>query len=136
MGFKPIRYDKGKLSKVSQAATTTVAKYDALAEDGNGLYQRATSSTAFVPYVAMEAQVSTSAKEKLLVLATEDVEFIADCNASPTTTDVGTFADLTDHDTLNESSSSVDAFYIRAIRGAVANKEVYGRFTQYEGTLS
>lgn len=136
MAFKPVRYDRGKLSKVDQVASTTVAKYDALAEDGNGLYQRATSSTAFVPYVAMESQTTTAAGGKLLVVATEGVEFIADCATTPVATDVGTFADLTDHDTLNESSSSVDAFYIRAIRGAAANKEVYGRFTQFEGTLS
>jgi len=136
MAFKPIRYDRGKLSKVDQVATSTITKYDALTEDGNGLYQRATSSTAFVPYVAMEGQVCAGTSAKLLVVATEGVEFVADCATTPVATDVGTFADLTDHDTLNESTSNVDAFYIRAIKGAAANKKVYGRFTQFEGTIS
>ena len=127
MAFTPVRYDEGKSTEVKMVASQTVAKYDALVEDGNGYYSRATSAATEVRYVALEAKVDDGTNEKLLVLPTDDVEFIADCNTTPVQTDVGTKADLTDHDTLDESTSATDVFFIEEIVSA-ADKKVRGYF--------
>ena len=129
MAFIPKRFDSGMLTsepKIVNAAV--VAKGDALVDDGNGLYQRAVSGTTVVKYVAMEARTGTSANENLLCVRTKGVEFEADTDSNPSQTDVGTTADLTDHDTLNENASSNDVFFIARIKGVASDKKVRGFF--------
>ena len=131
MAFIPKRFDSGKITTVKQVASTTIAKFDALDEDGNGFYQRATSASTGVNYVAMEASVTTAGQNpEILVLPTRGVQFEADTNADPVQTDVGTQADLTDHDTLNESASTTNVFFIEEIVGATTDKKVRGYFVQ------
>lgn len=109
-------------------ASQTVAQHDALAEDGNGLYQRATSAASLVRFVAVEDRTDSGSNDFLLVCTTAGVRFVADTNAAPAQTDVGTTADLTDHDTLNESASSNDVFFIEEILGATTDQKVLGYF--------
>lgn len=123
------------MTKVKQVASTTVAKGDALAEDSNGHYQRATSSATEVHYVAMEGNTSDSGENpEILVVNTRGVQFEADTNADPVQTDVGTTADLTDHDTLDESTSSNDVFFIESIKGAASDRKVLGYFHQQKAS--
>lgn len=118
MAFTPKNYDSWKTTTIKQATSAIVARFDALAEDGNWYYVRATSATTDVKYVALEAQTTTSSVLPLVVVRTDWVLFHADCNATPVQTDVWTYADLTDHDTLNESASSNDVFFIEEIVNA------------------
>ncbi len=131
MAFKPIRYDCGQLDQIKMAASATVAKYDAV-DYASGYLQRATSSSTECRYVAMEDRVTGSGENtELLVLKTDGVEFEADTAADPVVaTDVGVKADLTDHDTLNESASSNDVFLITKVVGATTDRKVRGYFVQ------
>ena len=56
--------------------------------------------------------------------------FEADTNATVVQTDVFTKADLTDHDTLNESASSNDVFFIERLVSPGSDKKVEGFFVQ------
>lgn len=127
MAFTPIAYDSGKVAIVQLSSGEVVAKGDCLIDAGNGYYQRAGSSTNLVRYVALEGKTSIGSTE-INVVHTLGVLFIADTNADPARTDVGTTADLTDYDTLNQSSSTSDVFFIEAIEGAVTDRKVRGYF--------
>lgn len=129
MAFKPLKYDSGMLDEIPMAASSTVAKYDALVYS-SGYLARATSGATGVHFVAMEDRVTAGGENpKLLVIRTNGVLFEADTNADPVVaTDVGVIADLTDHDTLNESASSNDVFLITDVVGATTDKKVRGYF--------
>ena len=63
--------------------------------------------------------------EILVLRCNPRVLFEADTNAAPVqATDVWVVADLTDHDTLNESASSNDVFFIEKIVWATTDKKV------------
>ena len=129
MAFTPIKYDSGDTESIKIAASTTIAKWDALVDDWNGLLVRATSGASEVRYVSLEAKVSWAAETpEVLVVRTDKVLFEADTNAAPEQTDVFTKADLTDHDTLNESASTNDVFFIEKIVGATTDKKVQWYF--------
>lgn len=137
MAFIPKRYDSGKLTKDLRLVNgQTVAKGDALEDKNDGFFQRwgTSVSPTSVQYVAMEALVGTSANEHVLAVRTQGVEFEADTNANPAQTDVGTTADMTNHNTLNESASSNDVFFITRIKGAVGDKLVRGFFVSDKAT--
>lgn len=128
MAFRPTRYSEGDITKVRMSASVTVAKYDALVVT-SGFVLRATSSATECRYVAMEAKVDDGTNEYLKVVRTMGVEFIADTNADPVVaTDLGIYADLTDHDTLNESASSNNVFFVEDTVGALTDKQVRGFF--------
>lgn len=137
MAFLPERYEDGLMEKVPLVTSTTCVKGDALVDGGAGLLQRATSSSTHIPYVAMEAATTSAAGTEILAIPTANrTRFIADTAASPVATDRYTLADLTDHDTLNESTSSVDVFFIEKIVGAASDKKVSGYFAGPESTVS
>ena len=130
MAFRPINLDQGKtvLLKLGVTTSKTIAKYDAL-EYANGYVQRADSSTAEVRYVANEAVTTTSSAADIEVIDVRGVRFEADTNADPViATDRGIFADLTDHDTVNESASSVNVFLIEDVNLPLTDKKVTGYF--------
>lgn len=130
MGFRPIRYDSGRLTTKLLAASQAVTKFDALEVNSAGFLALATSSTADVRYVAMETKTSGgSTGESILVVDVKDVQFEADTAGTPAQTDVGEYCDLTDEDTLNEAASSNDVFYITDIVNA-ADKTVLGYFVE------
>ena len=131
MAFIPRQGHEGKEVEIELVTSAAVAKHDVLADDGNGLFQRATSSSTKGHYVALEAVTSASALQKIMAYpaAMSDIRFEADTQAAVSQTDVGTNADLTDHDTLNENASSNDVFYIESIIGAAGtSQKVYGYF--------
>ena len=126
--MKPLKYDSGKVMKLSTVEDTTIVKGDAL-EFASGYVQRADSGTTEVRFIALEGKVTASGDhEDILVLYVEGVEIEADTNGNTSQALIGTFIDLTDHDTLNEAASSTDVFYVTKLVGAVANKKVRGFF--------
>jgi len=133
--IKPLRYDDGKLVKLSGAVAlnATIAKFDALAYSG-GYLQRATNATTEVRFMAMEGiTASSSIYQDILVLNLDGVECEADTNTDPViATDIGKCADLTDHDTIDESTNINKVFFITQIVGATTDKKVRGYFvTKY-----
>jgi hypothetical protein len=82
------------------ASETTIAKGDALTF-ASGYVQRATSVDTVVHCIALEDKVTAAgAHENILVLWTViAVEFICDTAGSTSQALVGTYIDLTDHDT-------------------------------------
>jgi len=124
----PLKYDSGKIVKMSTVSDTTITKGDAL-EFASGYVQRADSSTSEVRVVALEDKTTAAgAHEDILCVYTDNVLFEASTNGNTAQSDVGTYVDLTDHDTINESASSTDVFFITEVIGAASDKTVRGYF--------
>lgn len=135
MAFRPINYEDGKVELVAAATSTTIAKGDALVDNGSGLLTTAANSTAVdIEYVAAASVVTTSNGQLIPVIPTKGVRFNADCDAAPAQTDVGTVCDLASVSTLNPDASTNDLFYIEAIDltgGAVGTTtRVIGHFVE------
>jgi len=130
MAFKPIKYDSGRVYRVKQNASTTVTKHNGLTFS-SGYAQRATSSDAYVKCVSLEGQVNAAATyDEIDVIDTQGVLFECDTNSSTSQALIGTFIDLTDHDTLNEAASSTNAFLVTELVGATTDQKVRGYFMQ------
>jgi len=110
----PLRYDSGKLTTIKSGtvSSSTITKFDLL-EWASGYLQRTTSTGSNIQFMAMEdVSTASGAHEDILVLHLENVECEGDTNSTAAVTHRGTLIDLTDHDTLNEAASSVNAFYV------------------------
>ena len=131
MAFKPTNPSRAEGQEVllDMTDSVTITKYDALVY-ASGKVLRATSAASEVRYIALEDKVTwAAANEKILCLPVDGIRFEADTNADPVlTTDVWVKADLTDHDTLNESASTNDVFFIEKIVGATTDKKVQWYF--------
>ena len=124
----PLRYDSGKLTTMvsGTVASTTITKFDLLEFD-SGYLQRTTSSGSNIRFMAMEDKTTASgAHEDLLVLRLEGVECEGDTNSTAAVTHRGTLVDLTDYDTINESTSTTDAFEVSEF---VSTSKLRGYFT-------
>lgn len=129
--FKPLRYGSGKLVEMECATTVTIAKGNALEDNGSGYLALGTSSSQNITHVAMETVTTTANGQKVLCIDVQGVEFLADCGEVWSTTDVGTLCDLHDEDQLNPDGSSHDIFYIRKGVGvAETGTQVIGYFRQ------
>ncbi len=129
--FNPIRFDSGKLEKVGVATSVAVVKGAAMADNGSGYLDLATSGTAVdIEYVAMETVTTTANGQLVLMIRTDGVQFEADCDATPAQTDVGTLADLATNATINPDASSNDLFYIESISSTVSPGKVLGHFVE------
>ena len=128
--FKPLRYDSGKTIKMTTALNTTIAKGDAL-DFSSGYVQRATSESTNIELVALEDKVTgASTRLEILCVKTDGVEFEADTAGATSQALVGTFIDLTDHDTLNQAASSTNVFFVESVVGATSNNKVTGHFVE------
>ncbi len=110
----PLRYDSGKLTTIRSGtvSTTTITKFDILEWTG-GYLQRTTSTGSDLRIMAMEDVTTASgAHEDILVLYLDGVECEGDTNSTAAVTHRGTYIEVTDHDTLNESGTSQDIFYV------------------------
>ena len=132
MAFKPTNPSRAEGQEVTlqMAASATIAKYDCL-DFSSWNVQRATSSTTEVRYIALEDKVTGAWENpQILCLPVAWIRFEADTNADPVfATDVWVYADLTDHDTLNESASTTNVFFVEKIVGDTTDKKVQGYFT-------
>lgn len=135
MSFLPNRYDDGKYCEIPCETGVAVVKGAAMDDsDDDGLYDLCTSSSDFVPYVAMETVTTTSAGQKVKAIRTFGVQFIADTANNTAATDINLTADLTDSVTLNNAAASNDVFYIEELVGAASNKKVLGTFLPFKAT--
>ena len=124
----PLRYDSGKLTTIvdGTVASSTITKFDIL-EWASGYLQRTTSTGSNLQFMAMEDITTASgAHEDILVLNLDNVECEGDTNSTAAVTHRGTLIDMTDHDTLNEASSSYNAFYVTEY---VSTSKLRGYFT-------
>lgn len=128
--FIPIRYDSGKLQRVGVATGVAVVKGAAMVDNGSGYLTLASAGgNADIRFVAMETVTTTADGQLVLMVRTEGTQFIADTDANPAQTDVGTEADLASASTIDPDASVDDVFYIEAIYGAASNRQVIGTFT-------
>ena len=132
MAFKPLRYEKGKPVLMACATTQTIAKGDALADNGSGYLAVATSATAVdIHYVALQGIVTTANGQMVLCIETENILFEADCDAAWSVVDRGTYADLASVSTINPDASTHDLFYIlKGVGTAETDTKVLGYFTR------
>lgn len=135
MAFIPVNYEEGKVELLPFATSVTTTKGGPVVDNGSGYLTNADSSTAVdIQYVAAEAKTTTANGDLVAVWPTRGVRFLADCDAAPAQTDVGTVADLASATTLNPDASTNDLFYIESIDlsdGAVGTStRVFGHFVE------
>lgn len=124
--LEPKRYDSGKLDTLLTASSTTITKGDAL-DFASGYVQRATSASTVVQCIAMEDKVTTSGHESILVLWVKGVDIEGETAGTATQALVGTYIDLTDHDTLNQAASTTNVFLVKQV---ISASKVRGEFVQ------
>ena len=109
--------------------SSTITKFDALDFSG-GYVQRATNATTEVRFVALEDNVTAggSAHDDILCLLADGVQFLCDTNSTMAQSKVGTYIDLTDHDTLDENTTDDNVFYVTEMVGATTNNKCKGFF--------
>lgn len=133
MAFVPLNFEAGKTVLMPCATSLTVAKGDALTDDGNGHLTSAASGTAVdIRYVAAESVVTTFAGQQVRCYSAlgggSPIRFVADCDANPAQTDVGTYCDLATVATVNPDAVTNQLFFIESIKGAVGDRKVIGWF--------
>lgn len=134
MAFVPINHTKDKEVLLPMSTGETVVKGQVTVADTDGYYITGASSAEDIRYVALEGATTTADGQRVLHVETEGVRFLADTDAAPAQTDVGTCCDLADKSTLNPDASTNAQFYIEQIVGAVGDKKVKGFFTR--GTIN
>lgn len=139
MSFKPVNFEEGRVVLIPVATGVAVVKGGAMADNGSGLLDLATSSTAIdIAFIAAETVTTTSNGQLVKMYPTRGVRFLADCDAAPAQTDVGTLADLASGTTINPDASSNDLFFIESIDlsgGAVGTTtRVFGYFNHANET--
>ena len=123
--FSPIKFESGKVYTLSTVSETTITKGDALDFD-SGYVQRATSASTNVRFVSLEDKTTAAgAHESIQALYTDGVEFEGETASTTSQALVGTYIDLTDHDTLNQGASNTNVFYVA---GLVDTSHVRGYF--------
>lgn len=130
MAFIPMNYEEGKVVDLPMSTGETVVVGQVSVADTDGYYITGVSSAEDIRYVALEAAVTTADGERVRHIETEGVRFLADTDAAPAQTDVGTWCDLADKSTLNPDATTNAQFYIESIVGAVGDLKVTGYFTR------
>lgn len=131
MAFLPIAGHKNAYCHVGAATGVTITKGDCLVDNGSGFMTTASAGgNVDIRYVAMETVTTTANGQLVLAVRTAGVTFLADTDANPAQTDVGTEADLAAAGQVDPDASTDDIFYIESILGAVADRKVVGHFTR------
>jgi len=107
VGFRPINYDSGQVKSMLMNTSVTVTKGDALAFT-SGYVRRAINTDTKIKYVALEGKTDDGTNEGLLCVRTDGVEFLATTDSTPAQSQVGSVADLVDHNTVDENAASTD----------------------------
>lgn len=131
MAFLPVNFEEGHLVKLPMGNGGSSASYTVgqALKISSGYYIAATvGQNTDIEAICMEAGTVTTSGTLLNCMPTRGVKFLALCNTTPVQTDVGTYADLTDANTLDESTSTDDLFYIEDIKDA-NKKTVVGYFS-------
>ncbi len=132
MAFIPLTNAEGIEVLIPAKASISFVKGDALKDDGAGFITVCVAGDGVdVNFVAAET-LTSSATDGLTLLkcwtTRGGVRFIADTDANPAQTDVGTLADLAAAGQVDPDASTDDIFFIEKIQGAVADKKVIGYF--------
>ena len=132
MAFLPVNKEEGHLIGLPMGNAGSTATYTVgqALKISSGYYVAATvGQNLDVEAVCMEAGTVTTSGTLLKCIPTRGVKWIADCTTAPAQTDVGTYVDLLDANTLDQTASTDDLFYIEDILGPTANKKVVGYFS-------
>ena len=132
MAFLPLNHEEGKLTLMPCVTSITITKGDALVDNGSGYLTSAEAGTAVeVRYVAAETVTTTFTGQQVSCYSTLSdtaIRFIADTDANPAQTDVGTEADLATVSTVNPDASTHDIFFIESVVLPLTKKKVKGYF--------
>jgi len=118
--FIPINYEDGAVVSLPVVAAT-YTKGQALSVTGGNYTTAAADQNGEVFAVSLEGKVVATTGLPLLCVITRGVRFLADCEAAPAQTDVGTFCDLAAATTLDTDSSTDDTFFIEKIDTSYEN---------------
>lgn len=130
MAFLPVRRHLGKTRKAQVAGSQTIVKGDALIDSSGYLATAAAGGGVPVVAVALEAASSTTQGDEILVMDTSDeVEFLADCDANPAQAEMNKAVDLASKSTLDTDAVLDQIFFAKEIVGAAADRKVRGYFT-------
>ena len=125
--FTPINYEDGHIVKLPMTAAT-YTKGQALTCT-SGYYVTATASMGGEVYaVCMEDIVIAATGDPANCVITRGPRFLADTDAAPAQTDVGTECDLATATTLNPDASGDNLFYIEKVVMPLTAKQVIGYF--------
>lgn len=131
MAFLPLDHHEGRTALRQAATGQTIVKGDALVDNGSGyLVPASAGGNVDIRFVAAETVTTTADGQNVLVWSTDGVTFVADTDANPAQTDVGTEADLAAAGQVDPDASTDDIFVIERILGAVSDKKVIGHFTR------
>jgi len=130
MVFTPINYDDKKLASMSFAASITVTKGNALADNGAGfLTNAAEDQNTDVTHVAMETVTTgSSTGDLVLCIRTRGTIFDVDTDANPAQTNVLTYVDLEGAASVDPDSTTDALFFIESIQGEFSDRLVRGWF--------
>lgn len=132
MAILPLNFEEGRLVKLPMGNGGSSAAYAVgdMLKISSGYYVAATAGqNTDVEAVCMEAGTVTTSGTLLLCVPTRGVKFVADTDANPARTDVGTYCDVASVSTLDPDASTDDLFYIEDIYGQLADKKVVGYFS-------
>ena len=127
MAFIPINFEEGRLVDLPMTAATYTKGQALLCTSGYYITSAAGSNLA-VDYVCMEGIVIATTGNTAKCISTRGVKFLADCDAAPAQTDVGTVCDIATATTLNPDASTDDIFYIESVILPLTAKQVVGYF--------
>ena len=137
MAVLPYNYDDGKIILLPAKASVAFTKGDMVKDDGAGFIDVCVAGDGVtVRFVAAQTVTAAGTDGATLVPCwpTAGVRFIADTDANPAQTDVGTLADIATVSTIDPDASTDDIFFIEKILGPVADKKVLGFFSQANET--
>ena len=134
MGFKPVRFDRGKVESVPLAYGVTATKWSLL-KTSSGYFTNAANGDETVEVIALETKTDATSSDGgtwcEVVVIDDTMEVDALVSATPSrASHVGNHYDLSTAAALDLASSNEDVFYIREVRDAT-NKIVRGNFNRH-----
>ena len=137
MAVLPYNYDDGKIVLLPAKASVVFVKGGMVKDDAAGYIDVCVAGDGVtVRFVAAQTITAAATDGATLVPCwpTTGVRFIADTDADPAQTDVGTLCDIATGSTLDPDASADDIFFIEKILGPVADRKVLGFFSQANET--
>ena len=134
MSFKPVRFDRGKVTRVPLASAVTATKWSLL-KTSSGYFTNAASGDPTVEVIALETKTDATTSDGgtwcEVVVIDDTMEIDATCATTPVqATHVGNHYDIGAAATLDLTASTDDVFYIRKVKDAT-NKIVRGNFNRH-----
>lgn len=131
MAILPLNFEEGRVVALPMGNGGSSQAYAVgdMLKVTSGYYLPATvGQNTDVEAVCVEAGTVTTDGTLLKCYPTRGIKFVADTDANPARTDVGTYCDVATASTLDPDASTDDLFYIEDVYGQLADKKVVGYF--------